>query len=104
MLVVFLGLGHACELPVFADEVSHAAEDFHHSSDGHADEHLMSCDGVGVAPSTSYIHVGPPYLDVEQALSVATTVPVRLIISWRESSARLPSRPPLFLLHASLLI
>jgi hypothetical protein len=102
-LVVLLVLGHACELPAFADLVSHAAEDSHHSADNHADENLISCDAIGLPSSTGYLQVGPS-LDVAIALPVARPVLVRLIISSPEDSNRLPSRPPLFLLYASLLI
>ena len=102
-LVVLLVLGHACELPAFADFVVHATEDAHHSADHHADENLISCDAVGVPSSTGYLQVGPS-LDVAVALPVARPVPVRLIVSSPGDSNRLPSQPPLFLLYASLLI
>ena len=103
MLAFLLVLGHACELPSFADLVSHAAEDAHHSADTHADENLISCDAIGLPSSTGYLQV-VPNLDVAVALPVARPVLVRLIISSPEDSNRLPSRPPLFLLYASLLI
>jgi hypothetical protein len=103
MLVFLLVLGHACELPAFADFVSHAAEDAHHSADHHADENLISCDAVGLPSSTGHLQVGPS-VEVAVALPVARSVPVRLIISSPEDAKRLPSRPPLFLLYASLLI
>ena len=102
-LAFLLVLGHACELPAFADLVLHDIEDVHHSADHHADENLISCDAVGLPSSTGYLQVGPS-VDVVEALPVARPVPVRLIISSREDSSRLPSRPPLFLLYASLLI
>jgi hypothetical protein len=103
MLTVFLVLGHACELPALADLVSHTTEDAHHSAGDHADENLISCDAVGVPSSTGYLQLGPS-LDVAEVLPVASLVPVRVISSSRDGSSRLPSRPPLFLLHASLLI
>lgn len=103
MLAFLLVLGHACELPAFADLVSDATEDARHSADNHADENLISCDAVGLPSSTGYLQVGPG-LEVAEALPVARPVPVRLIISSPEDSNRLPSRPPLFLLYASLLI
>lgn len=102
-LAFLLVLGHACELPAFADLVSHAAEDAHHSADHHADEDVISCDAVGLPSSTGYLQVGPS-IEVAVALPVARSVPVRLIISLPEDSKRLPSRLPLFLLYASLLI
>jgi hypothetical protein len=103
MLAFLLVLGHACELPAFADLVSRAAEDAHHSADNHADEDLISCDAVGLPSSTGYLQPSPS-LDVAVALPVARPVSMRLIIWSPEDSNRLPSRPPLFLLYASLLI
>src|SRR5262245_8353804 len=103
VLAFLLVLGHACELPAFADLVSHAAEDAHHSADHHADEDLISCDAVGVPSSTGYLQVGPS-LDVAVALPVARPAPVRAIIASPDVSNRLLSRPPLFLLYVSLLI
>ena len=103
MLAFLLVLGHACELPAFADFLSHAAEDTHHSADHHAGEDLISCDAVGLPSSTGYLQVGPS-VEVALALPVARSVPVRLLISSPDESKRLPSRPPLFLLYASLLI
>jgi hypothetical protein len=103
MLAFFLVLGHACELPAFAELLSHATEDAHHSADHHADENQISCDAVGLPSSTAYLQVSPS-LDVAEALPLARPFPVRVIISSSEDSKRLPSRPPLFLLYASLLI
>lgn len=103
MVAFLLVLGHACELPAFAGLVSHATEDAHHSADNHADEDLISCDAVGLPSSAGYLQVGPS-LDVAEAHPVASPGRVRLIISSRQDSSRLPSRPPLFLLYASLLI
>ena len=102
-LAFLLVLGHACELPAFADLASHASEDAHHSADHHADETLISCDAVGLPSSTGYLQVGPS-LDIAQARPVASPFLVRLVISAPGNSNRLPSRPPLFLLYASLLI
>ena len=102
-LAFLLVLGHACELPAFADLVLHGTEDAHHSADHHADENLISCDAVGLPSSTGYLQVVPS-LDVAVALPGARPVPVRLIVSSPDDSNRLPSRPPLFLLYASLLI
>ena len=102
-LAFLLVLGHACELPAFADLLSHSAEDSHHSADHHADENLISCDAIGLPSSPGYLQVGPS-LDVAVAFPVARPVPLRLIISSSVDSKRLPSRPPLFLLYASFLI
>lgn len=103
VLVFLLVLGHACELPALAELVSNATEDTHHSADHHADENLISCDAVGVPSSTGHLQLGSG-LGVAEVLPVPRQVPVRLIMPSQEGSKRLPSRPPLFLLHASFLI
>ena len=104
ILVFLIVLGHACELPAFAVLVAHGNEDAHHSADNHADENLISCDdAVGLPSSTGYLQVAPS-LEAAEVLPVASPVPVRLTTSSVEDSNRLPSRPPLFLLYASLLI
>ena len=103
MIAFLLVLGHACELPAFVDLLSHAGEDAHHSVDHHADETLISCDAVGLPSSTGYLQVAPSF-EAAEVLPVASPVPVGLIISVPGNSNRLPRRPPLFLLYASLLI
>jgi len=103
-LVFLLVLGHACELPALAELGSDAAEDTHPSADHHEDENLISCDAVGVPSSAGYLLQPGPGLGVVEVLPVTPPVPGRLIFSSQESSKRLLSRPPLFLLHASLLI
>jgi len=103
VLAFFLVLGHACDLPALAELVAHPAEAAHHSADHHDDESLISCDAVGVPTSQEHLRVNPG-LDVVELLRVARPAPLRPMIWSSQSSRRLPSRPPLFLLHASLLI
>ena len=107
LLVLFLVLGHVCELPAYADLAvsSHPTGDDHrHAGDHHdTDTAQISCDAVDVLSSTGSAH-GRPSLDVTEALPVASPVPVRFVTSSLDDSKRLPSRPPLFLLYASLLI
>ena len=103
MLGFLLVLGHACELPAVADLLSHAAEDAHHSADHHADESGISCDAVGVVSNTGSLHLGLG-LDLADVVAVARPVPARKNVSSLNDSDRPPSRPPLFLLHASLRI
>jgi hypothetical protein len=103
ILVSLLVLGHACELPALADLAVAATEStHHHETDHHSDDSQIVCDAVGI-PNTVYSHVGPG-LEALGAISVACPVPVRLVGSAPQGSTRLPSRLPLFLLHASLLI
>ena len=103
-LVLFLVLGHICELPAYGEFALQATEAAHHAAGDHADEHLTPCDpAVAVPSSTGYLQVGPT-LGVAESLAVAELVPAPLDSSSREDSRTPPSRPPLFLLHASLLI
>jgi hypothetical protein len=105
LLALLLVLGHACELPAYADLVisPHLPEGAGHAADDHAHEPQMSCDPVDVLASSGSLQVGPN-LGAAQAVPLASPVPVRLLTVSLEGSKRLPSRPPLFLLYASLLI
>jgi hypothetical protein len=106
LLVLFLVLGHVCELPAYADlaVASHQTGDDHrHAADHDTDTAQISCDAVDVLSSTGSAH-GRPSLDVAEGLPVASPAPVRFVTSSLDGSKRLPSRPPLFLLYASLLI
>lgn len=103
-LVLFLVLGHACELPAYGDIALHANGAAHHEADDHADGDLTSCDAtVGLPSSTGCLHVGTS-LDVAEVVAATEPVPVHLVAVSRENSRTPLSRPPLFLLHASLLI
>jgi hypothetical protein len=97
MLVVILVLGHVCELPAYVELVSH------HSAEGNADEQLISCDAVTATSSSGHSQVWTG-LDMAVALPVIDAAPVRRTPQSFEDPARLQSRLPLFLLHASLLI
>ena len=104
-MVMFLVLGHVCELPAYADLVipAHATED--PSADGHGHEAELSCDPVDAVSNTTPVQVRGPLLEVAQALPVVSSVLGWLVTpSSIERSTRLPSRPPLFVLYASLLI
>lgn len=96
ILVVILVLGHVCELPAYVELVSH------HSADN-ADEQLSSCDAVAATSSSSHFQVSTG-LDVAPALQLVDAAPMRRMLQSFEDPANLPSRLPLFLLHASLLI
>ena len=105
IMATFLVLGHVCELPAYAALVipAHATEDA--SADGHEHEAEVSCDPVdAVSNTTSLVQVTSPLLELTQALPVVSWVPDLVTPSSIESSTRLPSRPPLFVLYASLLI
>jgi hypothetical protein len=105
-MATLLVLGHVCELPAYADLVVplHATED--PSADGHGHEPELSCDPVdAVANTTSPVQAIGPVLAPGEMLPVANTVPGWLVTpSSADTFTRVPSRPPLFVLHASLLI
>jgi hypothetical protein len=106
LLVLFLVFGHVCELPAYADLAisSHLTGDGHqHAADHHTDTSQISCEAIDILSNTGHVQVGPS-LDVAEALPVAGPVPVRFVASSLDDSKRRPSRPPLFLLYASLLI
>ena len=106
LLVLFLVLGHVCDLPAYAGLAvsSHPTGDDHrHAADHQTDTAQISCDAVDVLSSTGSVH-GRPSLDVTEVLPVASSVPIRFVTSSLDDSKRLPDRPPLFLLYASLLI
>ena len=105
MMVALLVLGHVCELQAYAGLVipTHSTEG--HSADGHEHESELSCDPVDAAANTTPVQVIGPLLETVQTLPPISSVPDRLITSsWIERSPRRPSRPPLFVLYASLLI
>jgi hypothetical protein len=110
VLTLLLLLGHACELPAFAEVVAHTHEGAHdssqhHSPDHHGDDDQVSCDAlVGIRSSTSASPGVSPNLDAREALPVATVVPSQIAAAPPRGSSGLPRRPPLFLMHASLLI
>ena len=106
ILAVLLVLGHACELPAFSDRLAPVQAA---SGGGHDDEHShgpeIACDPVDVLPSASGPQADRPLVD-SPAVSVILEhpVPVRSAAMSLEDSKSWPTRPPLFLLHASLLI
>jgi hypothetical protein len=106
LLVLFLVFGHVCDLQAYADVVStsHTAEESHHSGGGHhGGEQELSCD-----PTSATSSPGQPQVAAAPELSVASPVndpvPARMVARSVEGPAKFAVRPPLFLLHASLLI
>ena len=104
VLVLFLVLGHACELPAYADVVgsSHTGGESHHADDGHSGDQALSCDPAVATSSPSHpqLAAGPEISVVSQ---VDDPAPARVIAVPFEG-AKSSGRPPLFLLYASLLI
>ena len=106
ILVVLLVLGHACELPAYADVFvqSQTAGESHHSADGHhGGEPAISCDAIGVTSTAGQPQVGAA-LEISAVLEPIDPARARLVARSFEDFAKLVGRPPLFLLHASLLI
>ena len=97
ILVVILVVGHVCELPAYVELVSH------HSAEGSADEQLSSCDAVTAASSAGHFQVWTG-LDMAVSLPAIDAWPAGRTLQSFDDPAKLPSRLPLFLLHASLLI
>jgi hypothetical protein len=105
IMVALLVLGHVCELPAYAGLVIETHSSEGRSADGHGHESEMSCDPVDAVSSTAPLQVMNPILATVQALPAILSVPDWLITpSSIERSTRRPSRTPLFVLYASLLI
>jgi hypothetical protein len=106
VLVMLLVLGHACELPAYADVVgsSHTAGESHHAGDGHhTGEQALSCDLATATSSPGHFQVtAAPEISVVS--QVDDPAPARVVAGSFEGPARFAVRAPLFLLHASLLI
>jgi hypothetical protein len=105
LVVVLLVFGHVCELPAYASLVGtlHSTED--RSADGHEHDSEWSCDPVDAVSTTTPVQVPRPTLDITEMLPVPSSVPGGLgAPSSFEPSKRFASRPPLFVLYASLLI
>jgi hypothetical protein len=97
ILVVILFVGHVCELPAYAELVSH------HADESNGAEQLSSCDVVTATSSSGHSQVWAG-LDMAVAVPVIDASPLRRTLQSFEDPARVPSRLALFLLHASLLI
>lgn len=106
ILAVLLVLGHACELPAYSDRLAAVQAA---GGAGHDDEHShgseIACDPVDVLPSSGGPHADRQLVDSPVvSVMLAPPAPVRPAAMSLEDSRSWPSRPPLFLLHASLLI
>lgn len=105
VMVALLVLGHVCELPAFAGLVVSPHSPEGRSADGHGHEPEMSCDPVDAVSNTTPVRMMGPALEIAKADSVTSSVPGGLVTAASiQPSVRRPSRPPLFLLYASLLI
>ena len=106
-LVVVLGavlvLGHVCELPALVDLVGHATGSTHHQhqADHHPGDSEIACDAVEATNTPSIEVAGAPAMAIG---SLGGLVPPSRIGRTARESITPPPRPPLFLLHRSLLI
>ena len=82
---------------------SHVAESAAHSEQDHHTDAQILCDAVDVLSNTGPGRIDGG-LDVLQPLPMASPAPLRLVTSLVQDSNAAPSRPPLFLLYASLLV
>ena len=102
-LVFLTVLGHACDLPIGMTAAAHAHADAQEPSDHHPDDSQLACDAVvGVRPN--------PSASCSIALDLHSDLqPIVRAIAWNVVAQRADvslghRRPPLFLLHAALLI
>lgn len=101
-LVAMLILGHVCDLPAFANLAVHTVgPSHHHEAEHRSDDSRISC-GVGDATNTTYADVR--VLQPVAIGSISDPVPMCTTEVMAQGSIALLSRPPLFLLHSTLLI
>ena len=98
VLLAFTLVGHICALPHGDDHAAVPHEPSGHDHDGGDGMHAASCEGVRSAPSSS--PCAPQATMLLNADAAAPRV-ARLALTRRPQPSSLP---PLFLLHASLLI
>ena len=109
VLVFLTLLGHACELPIGmmvtaqAHDDAHGSSGHHDNDSHHADDSQFECDAVlALRPSTppsSNVDLGAP----ARPYPILNTVALPVAPALPDSYAK-HRRPPLFLLHAALLI
>jgi hypothetical protein len=97
-LLAFTLIGHICALPHGDDHAGAPQENAAHDHDGGDALHVASCAGVRPAPSPS---PWAPQASAPIKVEVVTAPTARVFLARRPQPS---SSPPLFLLHASLLI
>jgi hypothetical protein len=106
-LMLLLIVGHVCELIEYADSVTppHLTAGAGYAAEGHEHEHDISCDAVEALPSSAAAF-SAPYVEASQAVQAGLppSLPVQIAPALLQDAKWPPSRPPLFVLHASLLI
>jgi hypothetical protein len=106
ILTLVLMLGHVCELSAYVDlAVSpHLIQGDGHAAHDKAHDHAMSCDPVDAVASRGFVGGAVPVLGVTQATLIYSLQLDRFVTPSFENAKQALSRPPLFLLHVSLLI
>jgi len=103
--------GHVCDarsylewlLPSHQDDHHHGSQQ-HSSADRHTPDVQIACDAVDAVSNTGCAPMDPR-VDLATGVSAGDPDAARLVASPRpEVVTTLPTRPPLFLLHAALLI
>lgn len=104
VLTFLILLGHLCELPAIATVAAHAHETEHHSSDHHADENEAACDAVPGVQPTTHVHSNTGVDVSARSHPIVPTVALHVLSATIRDPDTVGERPPLFLLHAVLLI
>jgi len=106
-LTLLLIVGHVCDLLEYADRVTppNLNPGLGYAAEGHEHEHEISCDAVEALPSSAAAY-SAPYVEASQAVhaGLEPSSPIQIAPTLLQDAKWRPSRPPLFLLHASLLI
>ena len=100
VLVALLVLGHACELPAYAELLSHDGPAPAGHEDG--DDHALTCDETLVTAAKTPSKSAPMLTAVLAAPGLSGVVPPAPVLPAR--TAKIATGPPLFLLLSSLLI
>ena len=97
-------LGHACELPAYAGLVTAALPAEHDASDAHEHESELSCEPLDAVSAPASVQVMPPPVHLVVLPPVVTRVSRFVADAPLATRHKPPGRPPLFVLHAALLI
>ena len=104
ILCALFVLGHACELPAYADLVKFALPVEEDRTDGHHEHEVeLSCEPLDAVAGPALVRVVPPLLHVVPISPVINPIPHWTAESF-ERAHKPPGRPPLFVLYAALLI
>jgi hypothetical protein len=105
ILVLLLVLGHVCDVSAYADALAESppATGGHHAADGPDDDQALSCDAVEAVSSPAAPQVAPA-LEIAAVPRLADDLPMGVVVRSPLPAPPGRARPPLFLLHASLLI